>query len=357
MTLKDLLNSDLDTVGRWIRQGWLWWVRELRDMVPPGLRREGRHRTPWVAELPADAGAVRLWRNGAFDGPLAAPDGVRRRADLVLPRTAVLVQDLTLPRLSGGDLDRLVAHNIDRFTPLRPDQVYFDTAILDRSGAGATQRVRLGVLTRERAEAALTRAAALGLDIERMGVAPAEGDLTLQFDFMRAIRAGASEPALHRRRTWLWVGCAGLLAANLLTAVLQDMSDVSQLQSLVDTQRPSVALATRLRKSVETEQARRVNLLLRRSRQDPLRIFDVVTRALPKSEWVQRLEWNGRTVRLVGSKAPEFDVASALDGGRALRNARSLLSDMPTKSANNQTPFDVLADSAAPSPAPAPAPK
>lgn len=346
MTLQELLNADLDAVGRWIRQGLSWWMGELAQMVPPALRRTPSRRAPWLAEMQTQAGPIRLWRDGAPVEVLHGPRGEGRSADLLLPADAVLVRDLELPRISAPDLRRLIDLNIDRFTPFRADQVYFDTVILGPAEAGSKQRVRLGILARDRGGAMLELARVLGLKVERIGVGSGEDGRTLQFDFMRAIRAETGGGQAIDGRVWLWSLCAGLVAANLIVAVLRDVNDVAQLGQLVEAQRPLAAQAMRLRRTVETERARRMALLTRRGVHEPLRILDAVTRALPSDAWVQRLEWNGRAVRLVGFKRPAFDLLAALHGP-ALVNARSLVSDMPTRTANNQAPFDVMADSAA----------
>ncbi|MDR3509127.1 MAG: hypothetical protein P4L64_14635 [Caulobacteraceae bacterium] len=343
MTPQQILNADLGTIGRWARQGLSWWVQELTDLIPPALRRRPRQGTRWLAEMTTLDGPIRLWRHGALAETLVATATPGRSADLLAPRDMVLVRDLEFPRLSAADLHRLVDLNIDRFTPFAADQVYFDTTVIGPVADGAKQRVRLGVITRDRAKAILARADAMGLKVERFGIGGGEDGVTQQFDFMRAVWAEAGGDPTNRRRVWLWAACAGLVAANLLVAVLRDMNDVAQLQRLIDAQQPTVTLALRLRKTVEAERARRLALLTRRSVHEPLRILDAVTRDLPNGQWALRLEWNGRAVRLVGFKQPDFDMLTALHGP-ALGNARSLLSDMPTKTPNGLTPFDVMAD-------------
>ena len=34
-----ILEADMTTVGRWLRDGWRWWIDELTSMVPPRIRR------------------------------------------------------------------------------------------------------------------------------------------------------------------------------------------------------------------------------------------------------------------------------------------------------------------------------
>ncbi len=345
MTSQNLLNADIGVVGRLILEGWRWWIAELEGMVPAALRRPRAKGAPWLAEVQSLDGPVRLWRAGAPAGPLAAADGHERRADLALPAHAVLVQELELPRMSQGDLRRLVELNIDRFTPFRADQVHFDVKVVGVAADGARQRVRLAMIARDRAQAALALAERLGLKVQRLGLACADGG-PLEFDFTRAMKGRGGLGASGGRGVWLWGACAALTLASLGIAVLEDMNDVRGLERLVEAQRPATTLAARLRRTVQGEQQRRLALLTRRSVQEPLRILDAATRSLPQTVWVQRLEWNGRAVRLVGFRPPAVDVAAALQGP-ALRNVRSLASDMATPVAGGKVPFDLMADSAA----------
>lgn len=342
MTPQELLNADLGAVWRQVLQGLDWWGRELAEMVPPTLRRQLAAGAPWLAQAQSLSGPVELWRGGVLVETLDAggPAG-GRIVDLALPAGAALVQELDLPRLSNADLRRLLELNMDRYTPFRADQVYFDAVVVGGSGEGTRQRVRLGVLEKSRGRAALELAEGLGLTIKRLGLAT-EGDKPgLQFDFMPAVRQSAGPQA--GLRTWLWAGCAALAAANVAAAVLLDMNDVSLLEQRVAAQRPLAERAGRLRRTVDAEHARRLDLLTRRSAQEPLRILDAVTRGLPTGAWVQRLEWNGRSLRLVGFRPPAVDLAAALRSP-ALGEVRSLASDMPTKTAAGQAPFDVLVD-------------
>jgi general secretion pathway protein L len=342
MTLQDLLNADVNSIGPAIRRGLAWWGRELNELLPPSLRERRRRTAKWLAQMSGD-GVIRLWRDGVPAGETEAVQVAVRPADLIAPDGAVLVHELDLPRLSGADLHRLMALNMDRYTPFTADLVYFDTVVIDRPADSAKQRVRLGVLSRDRGRALLDRASAAGLKVLRLGVGVGPEARTLEFDFMRAIRLEEGGDPTSRRRTYLWFTCAALVAINVAIAVGRDMNDVGQLQRLVDAQQPTVILAMRLRKTVESERGRRLALLTQRSVHEPLRILDAATRALPAGAWVQRLEWNGRAVRLVGFKPASFDVLTAVQGP-ALSNPRSLLSDMPPKTPSGQEPFDIMAD-------------
>jgi general secretion pathway protein L len=348
MTPQDILNADVSVVWRGLLDGLRWWGGELADMTPQSLRRSVGGRAPWTAEAQSLSGPVRLTRRGAPMEMLSCADGAGgsgRVVDLRLPAAAVLVRELELPRLSAADRRRLLELNMDRYTPFTAEQVYFDATVVGGSEGEGRQRIRLGVLEKGRAQSALSLAASLGLTVKRLGVADGEDGESLPFDFTPALRQGQGRGARLSLRAWLWAGCGALALASVLMAVLNDMRDVARLQELVDAQRPMVERATRLRNAVEGERRRRLDLLTQRSAQEPLRILDAVSRGLPPPAWVERLEWNGRNLRLAGQKPPALDLAAALNGP-ALVNVRSLSSDMPAKTASGQAPFDVLADPA-----------
>jgi general secretion pathway protein L len=343
MTPQNILNADLATIGRWLHTGFVWWIDELSSLVPERYRRNARRRARWTARVDRD-GVIQLWRDGRPTQATPPSPSAGWRADVVLPAEAVLVRDLDLPRLSNADLGRMLQANMDRFTPFPAERIYFDAPAFADPDDEARARVRLAVIPRERALEALARARALGLEVERLGTEDAGG--APAFDFMAAIRADQGGSSGRRRLALWWSACAGLMALNVLAASLMDLRDVRRLAATVEAEQPRVAAATRIHKAAAAEQGVRLALLARRSQNEPLRIVDALTKALPDRQWTHRLEWNGRTVRIVGFKAQGFDVPGALRHTPALTNPRSLLADMPVKTAAGVEPFDVIADSA-----------
>lgn len=343
MNLQAILNADLATIGRWLSAGFVWWIDELSGLVPERYRRNARRPARWTARV-GDDGAIQLWRDGRPTQAAPPSPSAGWRADVVLPSEAVLVRDLDLPRLSSADLRRMLTANMDRFTPFPAERIYFDAPVFVRPGTEARARVRLAVIARARALDALAAARALGLEVERLGTQDEAG--LPEFDFMAAIRTDLGGSSGRRRLAQWWCACACLVMLNILTVVLMDMRDVRRLTTAVEAEQPRVAAATRIREAATAERSVRLSLLVRRSQNEPLRIVDALTKALPEGQWTHRLEWNGRTVRIVGFKTQGFDVPAALRRAPALTNPRSLLADMPVKTAAGVEPFDVIADSA-----------
>jgi Tfp pilus assembly protein PilN len=121
------------------------------------------------------------------------------------------------------------------------------------------------------------------------------------------------------------------------------MIAVDRQSQAVDGQQPVVDAVQRLRRRVETEDAARRGLLVRGRRGDPLRMLNALTQAIPAGAWVQHLEWNGQTLRIVGFKRQDIDMAAAIRGSGAFTNPRALTAE-PATGATSTRPFDITAD-------------
>jgi general secretion pathway protein L len=342
MNLKELLNSDLGAAGQMLRAGFDWWVAELAELVPASLRAGGRRRAPILAHVADDGASFRLTRDGAELGRVAGPGRGGGQVDIVLSPAQALTREVELPILPAKDTRRLLALDLDRLTPLPADAIYHDAEVIARHPAEGRQRAFLGVVPRATAEAIVARAEAYGLTPQAMSVAdPADG--TLRLDLLRAMRTGAAGGASDRRKAFWWTAAAGLMAINVVLLVARDMADVNQLREAVGSQRATVGAATRMRQRVIGESTARAALVARQERNEPLRVVNAVTIALPPGAWVQRFEWNGRSVRITGHKPAGFDLMAALRASPVLANPRALGGDVPTGS-NASQPFDVSAD-------------
>jgi general secretion pathway protein L len=343
MSLQELLNADVSSLGARLREGWSWWIAELGEMVPRRLH-EGSGSARPLAEL-SEGDPVRVWRKGRFAERIEGQPARTIAADVGLPRSAVLTRELVLPALRPAELRRLLANDLSRFTPFEAEQVYFDLTLLEKDEGRGRQAARLAVIPRSRAEAALARAERLRISPRRIGVL--REDRTLEFDFLAPMRQAGHGGRARRPVALWWTAAAGLAAVNCAILIVKDVDDVAALEGAVELQAPTVKLAMALRGRVETEQAARAALLDRRDRGEPLRILDAAARAFPPPQWVQRLEWNGRSVRLVGYGEPGFDVLAAMAKLPELSQPRQISSGQ-SAATGALKPFDVTAGPAEP---------
>jgi hypothetical protein len=342
VTLQELLTTDMDlqSLAALARQGLDWWLDELAQLLPPGWRdRLSSRPRAWIE--PRDDGGWRTWRDGR-------PEPLRRadtRVRLLAPAGTVLVRRVPTPRMSAADTRRMLTLDLDRLSPLAPELVFADIEIADRGDGEKPQQALVGLLPKDEAARLLARARQDGW--RPVALSGRIGGEDVRFDFLpQALQAEGRRPPGRIRRYW-WAAAAALFLVNLGVLVGRDMIQVQRLQDLVDAQRPTLDAVQRLRRRVGREEASRRALIARGRAGDPLRVIDIVTRALPASAWVQRLEWSGQRLRIVGFHAGDFDVAAALRATGGLVNARNGAPPQAVEGGSGK-PFDVAADARAP---------
>lgn len=348
MTLQELLNSevDLDSLVALARQGLAWWLDEMSAMLPTAWRERLSSGPRLLAEQVAP-GVWRYWKDGrASDRGAAGPD---TPVGLLLRSSAVLVREVQVPRMPAADVRRMLALDIDRLSPLNPDLVHFDVEVLDRDAKDGRQRVLVGIADRTEAASLLASARAEGLKPAAIG-ARVDGETPgIRFDFLAAAKAAAGDSPPSRARLYWWSAVAALLVANFAVLVGRDIIDVERLRGQVDAQAPIVNTVLALRRRVGAEEQRRTEMITRGQRGEPLRMLSELTQAVPPGAWVQHLEWNGQTLRIVGFKRPDIDMAAALRGSGAFTNVRVLGSEAP-ETPLALAPFDITADARAAGP-------
>ena len=343
MTVQELLNSEMDLASlvALARRGLAWWLDELTVMLPAAWRERlsARPRT-WIE--PRAAGGWHVWRDGRRTEAVTTA-GSTARIGLLAPPGAFLSREVPAPRMPAADVRRMLSLDIDRLSPLAPELIHYDMEILDRDAGEGRLRVLLGILPRAEAAKMMARARADGFaPVALAGRADGDGDLP-RFDFLPQVRRAAGESSGARARLYAWAVVAALILVNLAVLVGRDVIDVARVRSAVDGQRPVVDAVLRLRRRVASEDARRRDLVARGMRGNPLRILNVLARALPAGAWVQHLEWNGQTLRIVGFRRDDIDMAAAIRGSGAFTNPRSLTPE-PSSAPTPSRPFDITAD-------------
>jgi general secretion pathway protein L len=335
VNFKDLLNTDHEAIIQWLLHAFRWWVDELMGMVPPEWRDRLLTRSSAVAEF-HDKGIV--YRDAVSGETLA--EKPKHSVKVILAPADVLMREIDLPILPMSDLKRMVALDLDRLTPFRPDQVLFDTEVIARDEANARQQIMLGVMTRRAIAEVMERAQANDLDPAGIGVALPSGEPS-NLDFLPALREAQGGTAARRRATYWWIAAGVLMAFNLFMLSYRDSSALDQLRQAVESQQAPVTVAMRLRDKVTKEAAHRTELLKLQQQNAPLPVIAAITEALPNDAWVERLEWNGRTVHVRGFRKDSPNLLAKIEASPLLRNARSLTPD--TRTALNGT-FDLAAD-------------
>ena len=301
---------------------WRWWTGELAPLVPAAplgalQRRRARpiiefgdgEAIVWRPEL--EDGVLRLARVGAIPltGDMAANATIARatiaslaasaqgpssmgppRVAVALPPRQVLRKQLDLPMAVEENLLRTLAYDLDRHTPFRPDQVYFDATVTGRDVARKTIRVDWTAALKTVVDAARRQAEDWGVSVVSVLPGPASATpprLNL-----------LPEDARPRRTLWrqwqVWAPTAlvaSIALAVVVVPLIQKRGYAIALLQQTEAERIQAEAASGVRREVERLQTEFNHVLARKySFPGMVQIIDEVTRVLPDDTWLTQFE-------------------------------------------------------------------
>lgn len=282
-----------------------WWGGELRACLPArwraALARGAAWRLlqpegeDWLVSQPGteaplariDAALSPVQQQAALREACAGVDPQDLRLALCLPARDVLRRRLRLPLAAAANLRQVAGYEMDRQTPFRLEQVYYD--ILERPAARGAEHldVELVAVPRQRLEPLLARLGEAGITIDAV-------DAVAQ---SRRIGANLLPPAQRRRRRHprrrLNLALGGVLVLLVLASMLQWLHNrqavIDAMQARVDLLHDQARSVMRLRHRLVAS-ADAASFLARQRAQSPtvLAVLEDVSKRLPTDTWLER---------------------------------------------------------------------
>ncbi len=300
---------------------WPWWTRELDALVPSAPRAAIARRRMRPGEV-FDGAQATLWRPVLDNGralmttvatislggdidevanrgraalasltPVVPGASAPVRVVLSLAQRDVLRKRIALPAAVEENFRQALAYDLDRHTPFKPDELYFDAAIVERNAARNTITVDLAAVRRSVADPALKAAAAWGADVIALVPEPPATASTSRLNLLP--RAAASGWSAWAR--WQLLLPAGLLAGLLLASVAiplwQKREYAIQMIGLANQARVQAAVSEGLRQELDARTGD-YNAALERKYAYPsaLHVVDSVSKLLPDDTWLTQFE-------------------------------------------------------------------
>ncbi|HPG62615.1 MAG TPA: PilN domain-containing protein, partial [Casimicrobium sp.] len=287
------LQSPQSAAGRSASEFLRWWKQHLWECVPASMRRrivQSRRPAIWS---PSDD---RVWVAGAsLDSSKSFTQSAlaQRGGDvaLVVGENNGFRRTVDLPMSVEGRLQQVLGFELDRLTPLRPSELYYDFHVVERNNSAGTCRVELVAAPKTRVAPLLDAAAKRNITVSRLLLSPADADTPL--DLLSPSRALAGEGATNRN--WINWALAGLCAALALALVIfplwQMRQQVINLQPIEAKAKSDAEAASILQRQLE-KQIGEYNLPLSRKHASPLaiQVLEELSKRLPEDTWVQTLE-------------------------------------------------------------------
>ena len=320
------------SIGGFVR----WWRAELAGMLPDSWQRrfERRHDTlllsPAGDELRVSRrGNGRLEQIGTLNAAL--PDARERmaailggmkadstRVEITVPPEKLLTKQIQLPMATEENLRQVLGFEMQRQTPFRAEQVYFNYRVAARRPDSQQLAVEISVVPRSAIEGVL------GL-LGDWNLVPAEAEAKADWDARRFAFVPGDAP--DRRSSSVQ---RALLVLNLVLVIaivaiplVQQQRYLDELRARFDKVHAAAATASDLQQRIDKHLARARYLFAQKTGQPAsVELLEELSQRLPDDTWLFRVEVRDGKVHLQGTSTTASALIAELEGSLFLENGR-----------------------------------
>jgi len=318
-----------------VREFFAWWFGQLAELLPQGWRRTALTAVDAMVIKPIgplgrgiEAVSIGLRRNGR-ETPIGRfglgatnlaelPRATTRTTVLRLGEHDVLGKTLMLPLAAERELDQVLGFEMDRETPFKADEIYWNHRIEGADRQNGRLSVRLVLLPKATLATLLTALGQFGIRPRRAEIAdgpdagaylPLEGD-------------GGRAPHSSNRLMWsAGVCCAVLGLAAIVTPFVRQELALAALERQIAVGRAAAGEADNLRQ--EADRLAGSADFVERERDKagrPLAVLAAATRVLPDDTYLTEVELQKRKVTLSGRSAAAARLIGPLAADGTFRN-------------------------------------
>jgi general secretion pathway protein L len=242
---------------------------------------------------------------------------------LCLPRRSILRRRVDLPLAALENLREVLAFEMDRHTPFKADEVYFDYHLLSTDRASMRLNVDLAVVTRARADEAVQRLRDWSLDPNRLEIDGGLEGQSTQFNLLPASMTRANGGHFQRLTAVGAVIACLLLAVAVYVPINQKQDTLELVEARLSTARAEAAEANALSEQVP-ELLKRGQFVVERKNNRPAvaELLNEVTEILPDDTWLIQYGWKGDRLVLSGYSASPSKLIGLLERSELLREVR-----------------------------------
>jgi general secretion pathway protein L len=331
-------------VQRHVVQFFRWWLGELVSCLPAGLRKAIHSRERGLV-LAVGEDSVVFWGHqgktvqdfGQLSLSATAPVDLRESAkrfvrkgklrgaplEISLPREQVLQREIHLPLAAAENLREVLGFEMDRFTPFKASEIYFDYKLrnVDRESKQIT--VDLALVQRPVADNAITLAKSWDLDPITIGFEGSTVPLDPSFNFLPGKRPATKGRFLPRLSLALVLLLIGLGAAAIYLPLYQKQVAVAEFEAEM-MQAGTVAVEVSKMENQLNELIRQSQIVIeeKRGRPTATSVLNEVTKLVPDDTWLRQLSWKDDRITLAGYSQKASALIGSLERSQILTNVR-----------------------------------
>lgn len=308
-------------------KGWNWWLAELKALLPSRVREriDSSGRLLILAinedELSVSFGAhdrqvpvSKFSLRALGESGSVSLQKYQARADrviLTLPESKFLFTEVYLPEAARNDLANVIRFELDRYTPYKSEQVYYDYLRPVQPATASQIKVQLVVLGKQQIDPWLEQLNSSDIKVDQ--ILPATNSIS-DFNNLSLLPSGAKRKSRKLPLRWKVFLILLLLIGAYHYEIGRLESQKTELEQRVA--QPRVE-AERLRQ-IEAELNRRVGegdylQQQRVSRNSPLDLLKDLTLSIPEHTWLSRISLEGVSLRIEGESQQASSLLTLLD--------------------------------------------
>jgi general secretion pathway protein L len=313
-----------------------WWRGELAGMLPDTWRRRLERRHDTLLLVP-DGDQVRVGRRdngrveelGSIDTTLPGAGGqvasmlsglspASTRVEVAVPPEKLLVKQILLPAAAEENLRQVLGFEMQRQTPFRVEQVFFNHRVTARRPESRQIAVQLSVVPRGVVEGVLNSLVDWDLVPAADNGRVEQGDGIFSF----APSDAAQRPS-SRLKGGLVILNLALLVCVVAIPLAQQQRHLDRLHARFDEVRTAATAASGLQERIDRHGARSRYLYARKAEHPAsVELLEELSRRLPDDTWLFRLEMRDGNVFLQGTSARASSLIGELEQSRFLEGVQ-----------------------------------
>lgn len=334
------------TLGKRLAAFFAWWQEELSALIPARLRAwwseaeggvlvgfdaaqvvveridGGQRKALLSVAVGSDGGPEqRTQVAGEVARKLAAVAASNDRLYLCLAAECVFRRTVSVPLALEENLRQALSFELDRYTPFKPEHVYFDFRVLERDAVQRRLSLDLAVVQRQAVDSLRTRALELGLRASAVVLAE---DATRHRIPLNFLPATVSAPAKSSRRWWrlgLGLLALALLAALLAIPIVQKRAAAMNLLLPLAQAKAGAKEANALRDRLDKLVAEN-NFLPDKKWNTPstIVVLEELASRLKDDTYLNQFDFDGKTVTLQGESDAAADLVEILEASPVFKD-------------------------------------
>lgn len=327
--------------GEKLRRFALWWEDEMLALLPRRVRAQWRRQANRVI-VEAGDGTVRVWLNehdastgsptlelaeSDEDASGSAPSVLRRlpaSAIVILrfPESWILDKTFTLPAATQENLREVLGYEMDRHTPFKADDVYYNFLVTARNLEHNRISVNVVVVPRFLLDPHVARLRELGLEATKAEVKWSQEHRGRDWNFLPPEQRAAVPSGNRTVRRSLAIGALALAVGVVVTPLVDRHMQLARLKEQVAHARDSALRVKDIQAQI-AEMENRYRMLSEKRDATPrmIALLNELSRIIPDDTWVVQLEINGKLVKIRGESSSASNLIPLIEASSAFKDA------------------------------------